>query len=122
MGLAQNWESRSVVTGSTISKMSYSMKNMITRDMRPILHVLNDKQHMKTVKAQFRGYFEFSQEAVRCWEKEGDHIEYLMNAVTGNMLPSKFKTEINDSYIGKLNKYLAVLRTYVEEEMDENIR
>ena len=77
---------------------------------------------MKTVKAQFSGYFEFSQEAVRCWEKEGDHIEYLMNSVTGNMLPSNFKTEINDSYIGKLNKYLAVLRTYVEEEMEEKIR
>ena len=54
-------------------------------------------------------------EPVRCWEEHSKHIETRMGTVLGDMKGGELKTAINDSTIGKLNKYLAVLRTYIEE-------
>ena len=61
-------------------------------------------------------------EPVRCWEEHSKHIETLMGTVLGDMKGGELKTAINDSTIGKLNKYLAVLRTYIEEELDSKHR
>ena len=45
-----------------------------------------------------------------------------MATVLGGMAASGLKKTINDSTLGKLNKYLAVLRTYIEEELDSKHR
>ena len=102
--------------------MNHPLKLMITNEIRPIIAELDKKQHLKTVKGQFRGYFESSMEPVRCWELHGNHIEAVMDTVLGGMTSSGLKKTINDSTIGKLNKYLAVLRTYIEEELDSKHR
>ena len=122
MHLAQNWETRAIVPYTTINKMNHPLKLMITNEIRPIIAELDKKQHLKTVKGQFRGYFESSMEPVRCWELHGNHIEAVMDTVLGGMTSSGLKKTINDSTIGKLNKYLAVLRTYIEEELDSKHR
>ena len=123
MHFVRNWEDRRIISASTIAQMTYSQRDLITECMKPILDVLNKEQHLKTVKGQFRGYFEMAvSEPVRCWEKNGVAIETLMNTVVGDMKPKDLKTTINSTTIGKLNKYLGMLRTFVKEEMDENIR
>ena len=122
MHLAQNWETRAIVPYTTINKMNHPLKLMITNEIRPIMAELDKKQHLKTVKGQFRGYFESSMEPVRCWELHGKNIESLMDTVLGGMNRSWTKSTINDSTLGKLNKYLAVLRTYIEEELDSKHR
>ena len=61
-------------------------------------------------------------EPVRCWEVHGQNIEATMATVLGGMAASELKKTINDSTLGKLNKYLAVLRTYIEEELDSKHR
>ena len=122
MHLAHNWETRSIVAYTTVNKMNHPQKQMISKEMRPILLELEKKQHLATVKGQFRGYFESSHEPVRCWEEHGAHIEKLMDTILGGMKASELKKTINDSTMGKFNKYLAVLRTYVEEEMDPKHR
>ena len=118
--LAINWETRAIVPYQTINKMNHPLKLMITNEMRPIMAELEKKMHLKTVKGQFKGYFESSMEPVRCWEEHSKHIE--TRTVLGDMKGGELKTAINDSTIGKLNKYLAVLRTYIEEELDPKHR
>ena len=122
MHLALNWESRAIVSATVVSKMNHPQKNMITKEIRPIMLELEKKNHLTTVKGQFRGYLQNSHESVRCWEEHGNHIETLMDTVLGGMKESEFKKTINDSTLGKLNKYLAILRTYIEEEMDPKHR
>ena len=53
MNYVHSWENRSVVSASTIAKMKYSQRDMITETMRPIVHVLSEKHDLKTVKSQF---------------------------------------------------------------------
>eukprot|EP00966_Prymnesium_polylepis_P326044 7381976-Prymnesium_polylepis.1 len=45
-----------------------------------------------------------------------------MGTVTGGMRGSELKKTINDSTIGKLNKYIEIVRTYIEEELDAKHR
>ena len=45
-----------------------------------------------------------------------------MTHTLGGMLPKELKTTINDSTLGKLNRYLAILRTFFAEETDAKIR
>ena len=118
MNYVHSWENRSVVSASTIAKMKYSQRDMITETMRPIVHVLSEKHDLKTVKSQFRGYFESCIEPVRCWETNGKNIESLLARVIGDMTPKTLKSTVNDSTLGKLNKYLFMLRTFMIEEMD----
>ena len=122
MHLAQNWETRSIVPYKTINTMNHPLKLMLTNEIRPIMAELEKKMHLKTVKGQFRNYFESSMEPVRCWEVHGKNIEATMATVLGGMAASGLKKTINDSTLGKLNKYLAVLRTYIEEELDSKHR
>ena len=122
MNLAHNWENRAVVPAAKISKLNKPLLHMITKEIRPILAEVAKMQHLKTVKGQFKGYFESSQESVRCWKKHGTHIETLMHSVVGGMMASELKKTINESVIGKLNKYLEILRTYIEEELDPKHR
>jgi len=119
MNLAHNWENRAVVPAKRISSMNKPLLHMISKEIRPIIAELNKKMHLKTVKGQFKGYFESSHEPVRCWEEHGTHIESLIDTVLGGMKPSEFKKTINDSTIGKLNKYLEILHTYITDEIQE---
>ena len=118
MNYVHNWENRTVVSASTIAKMKYSQRDMITENMRPIVRALNEKHDLKTVKTQFRGYFESCMEPVRCMEINGKNIESLLARVVGDMTPKELKSKVNDSTLGKLNKYLHMLRTFMTEEMD----
>ena len=121
--LVHNWDNRAIVTASTIAKMKYSQRDLITENMKPITDVLKKTQHLATVKGQFRGYFESAaSEPVRCYEKHGEAIATLMKQSVGDMTPKELKVKINESSLGKLNKYLGMLRTFVAEEMDEKIR
>ena len=122
MNLVHNWEKRAIVSASMISKLNKPLLHMVSKEIRPIVAEVEKKQHLKTVKGQFKGYFESSHESVRCWEEHGDHIEQLMDSVVGGMKASELKKTINDSTIGRMNKYLAVLRTYIEEELDPKHR
>ena len=100
--------------------MKYSQRDMITENMRPIVHVLSEKNKhdLKTVTTQFRGYFESSMEPVRCMEMHGAHLQTLLNRVVGDMTPKELKSKVNDSTVGKLNKYIEMLRTFMTEEMN----
>ena len=91
---------------------------MISKEIKPICDELKKVQHLKTVQGQYKSYMESSHEPVRCWENHGKSIETLMDTVVGGMAASQLKKAINDSTIGKLNKYLEILRTYIEEELD----
>ena len=123
MNLVHNWENRSVVSASTIARMKHSQRDLITECMKPIYDVLKKSQHLATVKGQFRGYFEkAAAEPVRCWEEHGTAIETLMQQTVGDMTAKDLKAKVNDSTLGKLNKYLNMLRTFVQEEMDAKIR
>jgi hypothetical protein len=122
MNLAHNWENRTIVPYQKINKMNHPLKNLIANEIRPMMAEVQKKHHLNTVKGQFRGYFESSHEAVRCWEQNGKHIESLLGTVLGGMKAGELKKTINDSTIGKLNKYLAILRTYIEEELDPKHR
>jgi hypothetical protein len=123
MNLAHNWDNRSIVTAATISKMKHSMKDLITENIKPILDVLKSPKHLQTVKGTFVNYFSASAaDPVRCYEAHGTAIETLMTHTLGGMLPKDFKTTINDSTLGKLNRYLAILRTFFAEETDAKIR
>ena len=102
--------------------MKHSQRDLITENMKPIFNALHAENHMTTVKGQFRGYFEMAAaEPVRCYETNGEKIEKLLHDTIGEMKPKEFKTKINDSTLGKLNKYLGMLRTFVMDEMDEKI-
>ena len=118
MKYVHNWENRGVVSATTIAKMKYTQRDMITENMRPIVHVLSEKHDLKTVKTQFRGYFESCMEPVRCMELHGKNLESLLARVVGDMTPKELKSKVNDSTLGKLNKYLGMLRTFMTEEMD----
>ena len=125
MHLARNWETRGIVPLTTINTMNHPQKNMISKEIKPILDELGKgDSHFNTTTGQFRKYFESSHEPVRCWEKDenGEKIEALIARTVGDMNPTELKTKINDSYIGKLNKFLAILTTYVQEEMDPKHR
>jgi hypothetical protein len=123
MKLVQNWDNRTLVPQATIAKMKYSQRDMITANMKPITDVLSKEKHLSTVKGQFRGYFETaSSHPVECFEKKGTEIEKLLKDTIGDMNPKDFKQTINDSALGRLNKYLGMLRTFVSEEMDERVR
>ena len=123
MHLVHNWDNRSIVPAKTINSMKQSQSHMISKEMRPIMEVLKKEQHFKTVKGQFKHYFETAiAEPVRCWEEHGTQLESLMARVSGGMSPKEFKKTINDSTIGTLNKYLMILRTYLEEETDPKLR
>ena len=124
MNLVHNWDQRAIVTAKAINEMKYSQKNMIVHDIKPILAAVKVPNHeMTTTKGSFRNLFETAaSEPVRCWETNGDRIEGLISQTIGGMKAKYFKVEVNDSTLGKLNKYLAVLRTYVSEEMDPGLR
>eukprot|EP00966_Prymnesium_polylepis_P330867 7386471-Prymnesium_polylepis.1 len=63
LDMVHNWENRAVVPYQKINKMNHPLKLMITNEIRPILAELEKTgHHMKTVKGQFRGYFEASAE------------------------------------------------------------
>ena len=123
MNFVHNWENKSIIAPATIAKMIYSQRDLITENMKPIHDALKKEHHLKTVKGQFKGYFETAvSEPVLCWEKNGQAIETLINQTVGDMNPKDLKKTINDSTVGKLNTYLDMLRTFVAEEMDEKIR
>ena len=63
-----------------------------------------------------------SSQPVRCYEMHGQSIESLLKSVVGDMTPKELKEKQNDSSLGKLNKYLGMLRTFITEEMDAKIR
>ena len=122
MNLVHNWDNRSIVSATTIATMKYSQRDMITETMKPILHALKTPQHLNTVKGQLRSYFESAAaEPVCCFEKNGQAIEALLEQSVGGMVPKEFKQTINGSTLGKLNKYVGMLRTFVSEEMDEKL-
>ena len=123
MNLVHSWDNRSVVTASSIAKMKHSQRDLITENMKPIHDALAKKKHRCTVKGQFTSYFESAaSNPVYCYEKNGKSIETLLGQVVGDMMPKDLKTTVNDSTLGKLNKYLGMLRTFVTEEMDSKIR
>jgi hypothetical protein len=123
MNLVHNWDNRSIVSQQVINKMQHSQKNLITEHMKPIYEALKKAQHLTTVKGQFRGLFETAaSEPVRCWEKNGEQIEKLMHYTVGDMSPRELKVKINDSTLGKLNKYVSWLRAMISEETDEKVR
>ena len=123
MNFVHNWENKSIIAPATIAKMTYSQRDLITDNMKPIHDALKKQHHLKTVKGQFKGYFETAiSDPVLCWERNGQAIETLINQTVGDMNPKDLKKTINDSTVGKLNKYLDMLRTFVAEEMDEKIR
>ena len=123
MNLIHNWENRAVVPASTIAKMKYSQRDLITENMKPIYDELKKKQHLNTVKGRFSHLFETAvTEPVRCYEKNGKELETLIVETCGDMAASELKKKVNDSKLGKLNKMLGWLRTFVEEEMDEKLR
>jgi hypothetical protein len=122
LNLVHNWENRAVVSAKTIAQMKYSQRDLITANMIPILHALKTPQHLNTVKGQFRGYFEMAaSEPVRCYEENGKAIDTLLEQSVGGMAPKELKQTVNDSTLGKLNKYVGMLRTFVTEEMDEKL-
>ena len=123
MNLVHNWDNRAIVSQANINKMKHSQKDLITEHMRPIVLELGKAKHLSTVKGQFRNYFDTAaHEPVRCFELHGVHIESLLQQTVGDILPVQLKTAVNDSTLGRLNKYLLWLRAFASEEMDAKIR
>ena len=123
LNLVHNWDNRGIVSAATIAKMKHSQRDLITENLKPIHDALSKGRHLTTVKGQFRSYFETAASApVCCYETNGKSIETLLGQVVGDMQPKELKVKVNDSTIGKLNKYLVMLRTFVSEEMDAKIR
>ena len=123
MNFVHSWDNRAIVSASTIAKMKYSQRDLITECMKPIYDELKKAKHLSTVKGQFRTYFESAAaEPVRCYEKNSEAILTLLKYNVGDLTAKELKTKVNDSQIGKLNKYLGMLRTFVAEEMDAKIR
>ena len=52
LNYVHNWDNRAVVSASTISKMKYSQRDMITENMKPILDELKKKHHLSTVNTR----------------------------------------------------------------------
>ena len=67
MHYVHNWETRQIVSASAIAKMKYSQRDMITENMRPILHVLKDEHYLKQTKGQFRNLFGSSMNRTSTW-------------------------------------------------------
>ena len=122
MNLVHNWDNRAIVTTASIAKMKYSQRDLITENMKPIYDALKKGKHLQTVKGQFVRYFELAAaQPVRCYELHGQAIETLLAQVVGDMKPKELKEKIDSSTLGTLNKYLAMLRTFITEEMDEKL-
>ena len=125
MNLVHNWTNRSIVKQAIVNSMKRSQRDMITEQMIPIIDAIKKKQHLHTVKGQLKSLFETPSavaEPVRCLEVNGQQIEALMTLSIGDMNAVQLKTATNESTLGKLNKFLGMLRTFMTEEMDEKLR
>ena len=122
MKYANPWSNPAIVSTKTKNQMKFSQKNMIANEMVPILAMLKSSaKHLSTVEGQFRNLFDGSDLAV-LWEAKGQQIETLWSSVTGGEGTRALKKLENDSIIGKINKFIGVCRTYMEEETEARHR
>ena len=122
MKYVNQWSNPAIVSTKTKNQMKFSQKNMIANEMVPILAMLKSSaKHLSTVEGQFRNLFDGSDLAV-LWEAKGQQIKTLWSSVTGGEGTRALKKLENDSIIGKINKFIGVCRTYMEEETEARHR
>tara|TARA_B110000046_G_C12849178_1_gene336967 strand:+ start:130 stop:711 length:582 start_codon:yes stop_codon:yes gene_type:complete len=123
MHFVTNWSNKSIVSQATINGLCREMKHMVPKEMKAILLELSKEHDIKAIAGEFKGLFaDAVHSPVICWENNGDRITALLDTVVGGASPKNLKKTIDASKLGKLNMYVATLRSYITVEVDEKIR